>query len=418
MTFEIITSATAARAVAAILAANLAYAQCVTRDPAGASAVPSSVIGFYDWGGERPDDFSEGMAHLRELNARVARITLSARMDIDYRTGSQCIAGFSLPATLQRSQLRRVLTEPQLDVVMITAYDGAGFSDCATYPYLSPGFYTAENTRRVIQEYSDFAYQLRQLNDGNGKQIILSDWEGDNAIYCGSAYLYVISSDFRQSCESIYTSTYPGNRSPDDTVQGMILWHRARYAGVAAGNARADADGFHSQRIQVAPEISAVHMLSASGYKGILQDVIGHVPFDYISYSAYESLGTPDPTQSLRNDLNTIRDITGTTRIILGEMGYPRSRQGAEIVDITKRVVDAATNWGACYIIQWNLHDQDSTNNFGMYDENDAMTPVGKFYQQLLADSGHPGSEPDTSSARKPACTVPHCQPKRVPSSR
>ncbi|MBC8164958.1 MAG: hypothetical protein H7Y20_03675, partial [Bryobacteraceae bacterium] len=140
----------AVTAVATLLSANLSYAQ--TNQHVAAAA--SSRVGFYHWGGQRAGDFLKGMEHLRELNARVARITLSARMDVDYRNGAVCINNYSLPTILERPEVRRAVTEPQLDVVMITAYDGLGFSDCMTHAYLSLAHYTAENTARVVQEYS------------------------------------------------------------------------------------------------------------------------------------------------------------------------------------------------------------------------------------------------------------------------
>ena len=72
--------------------------------------------------------------------------------------------------------------------------------------------------------------------------------------------------------------------------------------------------------VLIAPEMSAVHMLHDRGYPSVLYDVIPRVPFDSVSYSCYESLDHPDPVSALVADLDLIRLITGSNRVLLGEM--------------------------------------------------------------------------------------------------
>jgi hypothetical protein len=61
-------------------------------------------------GGMQPDHFSVGFAQLHELHASLVRISVSPRMDIDYRDGSGCLPGFSLAGALARADLRPALT--------------------------------------------------------------------------------------------------------------------------------------------------------------------------------------------------------------------------------------------------------------------------------------------------------------------
>src|SRR5690349_16623738 len=109
----------------------------------------SSVMGFYHWGGAPVDDLRGGLARLHELHARIARVAISARMDVDYHRAGRCIPGFSLPATLDDPDLRLFLDDDQLDTLIVTAYDGTGFGDCATPKYLVPTFYSRENIARM-----------------------------------------------------------------------------------------------------------------------------------------------------------------------------------------------------------------------------------------------------------------------------
>jgi hypothetical protein len=378
--------------VAAIaLNSKIAYGQSpetehpTTRSATLASSRPlASVVGFYHWGGKQPDDFSKGIASLQRLQGRIFRISLSARMELDYGIGSRCLADFSLPGVLERPHVRRAVTDPQLEMLMITAYDGVSFADCATHAYLSPGFYTPEHTEKLVQEYEAFAYRLRELAHSRRVQLIISNWEGDNAIYCGSAYSYTISTEFQESCTDAYPGPYAGNRRPSESIAGMILWHRARYAGISKGNARADKAGLNSKPVLVAPEISAVRMLEAKGLPSVLRDVVPHIPFDYVSYSSYESLSSEDPAAVLSSDLRTIRAVAATDRIIVGEVGFPRASTSNGLVAKTIKVLRAAIESGAAYIIQWNLHDGSSADQFGMIDEADQLTEVGAFYQAAL----------------------------------
>jgi len=112
--------------------------------------------------------------------------------------------------------------------------------------------------------------------------------------------------------------------------------------------------------------------------------VIPYAPFDYVSYSCYESLSHPDPAKALVADLNKIRDVTGSSRLIVGEVGFSRAMSGAKVTALLQSVVSAAIGWGAEYIIHWNLHDQSPTEDFGLYDLNGRITEIGVFYNGVF----------------------------------
>ena len=165
------------------------------------------------------------------------------RMAVDYNRGTECIPGFRLATVLDDPELRSAIADPRLQLLLTTAYDGAGFSDCMTHSYLSLAFYTPDNTARLVDEYSEFTYRLYVLYHGTGKKFVLMNWEGDNAIYCSQAYTYIHSDEFRKQCTDAYAGLYAGNRGPSDSIQGMILSLKARYLGVElACNARKPKD--------------------------------------------------------------------------------------------------------------------------------------------------------------------------------
>ena len=109
------------------------------------------------------------------------------------------------------------------------------------------------------------------------------------------------------------------------------------------------------------------------------------MPFDYVSYSAYESICSRNPILALRADLDLIELLAGSRRIILGEIGFPRSQLGGSLIATTRKVTNAAAAWGVSYIFQWNLYDQDEASDYGLFDLNGGMTELGGYYRRLFS---------------------------------
>jgi hypothetical protein len=273
---------------------------------------------------------------------------------------------------------------------MITAYDGAGFGDCATHSYLSTDFYTQPNTAKVVDEYSEFVYRLHTLLRNRRKRVILANREGDNDIYCGHADAYAGSDEFRRWCLGVYPAVYGGNRSPHDSIEGMVLWMKARHLGLTLGRERASREGITGVEVMVAPEVSAVHMLHDAGFESVLYDVVPRVEFDYVSYSCYESLTRSDPFEALTTDLRTIRSVAASDRVMVGELGFGRAAAGDRLLALTEGSIGAAIAGGADYVIQWNLYDQDETTDFGLFDVRGDLTSLGHYYREALS-AGRPG---------------------------
>jgi hypothetical protein len=366
-----------------ILAAVLSVLPAVCAQP-GVRNFFADKVGIYHWAGRQADGVASGVRAVLALNGSMVRIALSPRMDIDYNRSSQCLPSFRLADVLDDDDLRNALADPRLKVVMATVYDGVSSADCRNPSYLNLGFYSEANTARLVAEYSDFVYRLHVLFDGTGKRFILSNWEGDNAVYCGSAYAYAFLGEFRANCDRSYPQYYGGNETPWESIEAMILWHRARYLGAKSGIERARAEGLGGIEVLMAPEISAVRMLHEQGFASVLYDVLPRISFDYVSYSSWESLGAAKPAETLASDLDLIRSVTASSRIIVGEMGFARSAYGDRQVAAAQAYQEAALRWGAAYIIYWSLYDSDPANDFGLFDVNGALTPIGAYYRSMF----------------------------------
>ena len=126
-------------------------------------------------------------------------------------------------------------------------------------------------------------------------------------------------------------------------------------------------------------------MLRDFGFASMLWDVIPRVRFDYVSYSSHESLSNGG--SALSSDLDLIRSVARTDRIIIGEIGFQRSSSGDRLIPWTIFAINAALDSGVVYIVQWNLYDQVSSSDFGLYDVDGKMTDIGSFYKQAFGSN-------------------------------
>jgi hypothetical protein len=359
---------------------------------AHADGLGKGQIGIYHWGGQFSQSVSQGVAAISALGGEVVRISLSARFYRDYNMGTDCLPGFTLTGGMQDPDVIRALADPRIKVVMITAYDGTTYGDCQQMRYFDPAFYSEQNTAALRKEYSDLTLYLSRTYLRSRKVFILSDWEGDNAIYCGDAYDFALTAEFRRACLAQYETQY-GVASPTEAFQGLRLWLDARAKGISDGRDLARADGIRGVRVLHAPEFNIVRALHDRGFESVLYDVLPSATFDYVSYSAWESINTADPSGNLCTDLDTIRSVTGADRIIVGETGFSRTAWPGLDVERTNRVISAALHWGVAYIMQWNLYDQDARDEFGLYDLQGHPTPLAAWFQDQFQSSA-PASLP------------------------
>jgi len=354
-----------------------------TPAPTSTPPIPSgsgtTLIGPYFWGGSLiniPSSgiIAKGQALAEATGAQVLRISMSPSSDRDY-SGGACIPNFTLAGLAARPDFNAILSDPQFSTVIITAYDGASWSDCATKSYRDPSFYTAANVQKIEQEYADFANYLKQFN----KKFIISNWEGDNDAYCGNAYGV-----------SQGTATCPDAAA---SLAGMAAWFQARYLGIHAAGA---------SNVFAAVEFNSVHMLHDHGLPSVLYDVIPQVAADYYSYSSYESINqSPD---QLGTDIDTIRSVIGAKPLIVGEFGYRVGDFGDAAVTASRLQQTAAViaQKNLPYGIVWNLLDLPA--GMGMYDASGQITPSGNTLQAI---DSPPTDNPPMLLAANPAAVLP-----------
>lgn len=336
----------------------ISVAACIPLASAQSAPVNYGTIGPYFWTGSvagvaNSSIMAEGLKLAKSLGASVIRIAMSARSDEDYEGGS-CIPNFTLTSLAERPDYKAILSDPQFSTVIITAYDGVTFGDCATKSYLDPNFYTAANTQKIEQEYTDFANYLKQFN----KTFIISNWEGDNDAYCNDAY-------------DATSSSCPGAAS---NLAGLQKWFQARYIGIHASGAG---------NVASAIEFNIVTSLKSKNLPSVLYDVIPNVSADDYLYSSYESINVS--ADQFSKDIDTIRTkISGP--LIIGEVGFQVGDFGdaTTTAERLQQMLAVAGSKGVSDSIIWNLLD--NPPGFGLYDSSGNLTTSGVMVKDLIGN--------------------------------
>ncbi len=220
--------------------------------------------------------------------------------------------GRSLKCLFLSEAYQRALSPKTLDVVMFTAYD---FTSYGRQHYLDEAFLKA-NRQRVFDEYRDLAEAIMRTDSGSGRVFIISHWEGDNQVYCGSSYNFQTIDDKRYAC--LY-------QEPEKRLAGMTEWLRIRQEAIAEGRKRAVAAGATNVEVYHAAEFNTIFAtrrvagasLRSKEYKGMLDTVIPAVKPDLCSYSAWESVNRNRMTK----DLQDIVKACAPAPVIIGEIG-------------------------------------------------------------------------------------------------
>ena len=151
---------------------------------------------------------------------------------------------------------------------------------------------------------------------GSGRIFIISHWEGDNQVYCGSSY------DFQTVDDKRYRCMY---QDPARRLAGMTEWLKIRQEAIAEGRKRSIAAGATNVEVYHAAEFNTIFAsrkvsgasIRSKDYQGMLDTVIPAVHPDICSYSAWESVNR----NRITKDLQDIAKACAPAPVIVGEIG-------------------------------------------------------------------------------------------------
>jgi hypothetical protein len=240
----------------------------------------------------------------------------------------------TLTELFESEGIQDVLKHKELRTVMFTAYDRVSYPN---QHYLDRNFLAA-NRQRIFDEYEELTERIMQRESGSGRVFVIGHWEGDNQVYCGSSYNFLVNDAERAKCLG---------QNPNERLAALGEWLAIRQQAIAAGRERARKAGATGVEVWHAVEFNTLfHFRAVPGaairqkdFHGVLDTVVPLVKPDMCSYSAWESL-TPD---RLGKDLKLIAKQCAPARLVIGELGYQPS---AEHRDPTKDYLKAIAELG------------------------------------------------------------------------
>ncbi len=290
---------------------------------------PNPRVGFYQWAGQPPFGAQQDLLTLarnrvKATGAGLLRFYVGPRFDYLHPVLSPHrftgLAERTPVHIIQLPHYRAALEDPELPTIVLTAYTaldyGAGYDDLNL---LRP--WTAREETAEYRQMFELASHLLDRYGSMNKTVVISNTEADDKM--------------------LEVMNYTG--SAETAIRNLRAWQNARYR--AMDTARRE----HPQarlRLLSAFEISLVNMeiiriqdrfsKHATGQWNALRDVVPHVAFDLLSYSAYESTNSPFDTQQINTpptdvgtrllrDLSYLRETTGKP-VMIGELGFPLDR--------------------------------------------------------------------------------------------
>ena len=251
-----------------------------------------------------------------------------------------------------------VFDDPRLRSIYLTMEefeDGGADSVANTLLY--------KNRVAIAREYADaLDFLAARFEKRHDFTLTILNWEGDNKIYCGSAFQFAHSAEARASCE--------GSGDVRVRMSAYMDWTRLRLEAVEQARQR-----HPGVTIAFAVEINNVGMFSTrcdpvaacSTFPTLLNALAALGPQPLCSYSAYESLNGGDLAAALE------RILSRCGRVILGEIGFRRQSAGqptlaAKYDSLQRQLLPFADRIEA--IVYWNAFDPPSgpQRGYGLFD--------------------------------------------------
>jgi len=307
-------------------------------------ALPA-FVGAYFWGGlyfsHAEAQIAKGVSVLRTSGFRTIRLILNPRVrgeilqdsgaSLPYQIDSKafnaaCPLGVPfLPCAIRTQVYQEAISAPDVKTIVLTTYDSASIGPNGwSADFLDPAF-LEEHADAVRKEYRDLTVALYQTQASTGKTFIIANWEGDNSIYCGSAYTFTQDAGFRSGCTGIATR-----------VAGMKRWFELRKQGIEEGRLFAAGVGLTGVTVSDGIEFNSYQMLIGFG-PSVLYDIIPFVRPTWASYSSYETINKliGGDESGVRADFRGIQHHLGQkspgTQLMIGEVGYEGS--SSELMD-------------------------------------------------------------------------------------
>jgi len=281
------------------------------------------VAGKYNFTDQ--DFLNEGADKLLDLGTRVIKLWFTPRVEECYPFNSQWPKFTGLVDLAKTPYFRVVFSKPFTTYILETHV---------------PSDWDVEREKSDIYELTK--YLLKEYK-GTGKTFILQNWEGD------------------------WKLTNPKvMKEPDkDAVSRMIEWLNARQDAVE--RARKEV-GMKKVMVAHAAEVNLIAR-AMEGKITMTNDVIPKTHCDLYSYSAWDTIRDPAKFRKALDYLaNKAPDskLFGNKNVYVGEFGAAETVVGGpeKQAEIVKKAVETALDWGARYIVYWQLYCNEPADKY------------------------------------------------------
>jgi hypothetical protein len=358
------------------------------RSQVPARKLPPEIGVYLGWVGTYPGNrLREGARLAKQSGLQTIRLPLVASVATDFGIDGTCHGKQTLASLVSLPAYDKVLKDPAFRTVFLTVWgDSNSYDACEErnprtdqHPhkrYLEKTFYSiAANRDRTRREYAGLTYRIYKTYRGTGKVFGISNWEGDNELYCDSAWYFANDAAFRSSCEA--------KRNTAEVLAAYRQFLELRQQGMDEGRARALREGLKGVSVISVIEVSAFRFLKEAHLPSMLEDVLPSVAMpDYVSYSAWESIGsTPE---QLFKDLDEMQSRFHGHAMV-GEFGFDRGLDPSA-AEHAKNAISTMRRAHISYSIWWQIFDQPPLAGlgdkglYGLYDDQGKLTAPGKAF--------------------------------------
>lgn len=301
---------------------------------------------------------------MREIGSDIVKFYLGR--DFPRQYGIPLPPSVNRLTTLARDEpsARRVLDLP-FRHVLVWAYCFSPGGDT----HWADGLSATERQREHDEFYAFAAHLLTTYND-SGRRFYLGHWEGDWYLLPG----------------------YDTATNPSPTVvQGMRDWLNIRQQAV--DNARRDIP--HTNvHVYVYAEVNRVRDAMINGpdsNRRLVNQVLPAVPeLDFVSWSAYD--GQNLSRAELYRTLDFIEAHLSTNksavipgrRVFIGEYGWGGTLASAEQEPPTRAFIHQALDWGAPFILFWQMYNNEPGRSYWLIDPDGRRTPCHHLHTRFL----------------------------------
>ncbi len=353
--------------------------------------IPESV-GTVFWSGQFSGSapgrkLPDGMAQLAAKGFQNIRILLSPaalKSDTYDITSMNFTENNFLEKAIQSPEFSQAIADPRLKTIAFATFDALVVGTNGSLRRMMDNAFLQSRQTDIVNDYKNFALSLFRTYKNTGKTFIISNWETDNAIYCGSAYAFdkdfantpVNGTSFRTWCLNNYSAAYAA-KDPQAAITAIKLWFSYRQQGIQLARQQAAIEGITGVKIKHAIEFNTIHLIKDIGYPNTLFDIIPSLRPDIAAYSSYESTNVG----TLLADFPTIESKTSGMEVAITEYGFsPKDftlPQASALLAKTTKEIQSLVSQGKVSMGQvWQAYEDGSPTEFGILNNKAENTPL------------------------------------------